>query len=187
MSVLSDKTLQALSQLQQIITPFEPNLVKTGSNISYGLSSYGYDARMADEIEICSEQLHSNAIIDPKEFDKRIFTKQNGKEFILPPHSFALTRTFEHFSIPNNMLVICLGKSTYARCGMIVNVTPLEPGWRGYVTLELSNTTPYPIKIYALEGICQFIFLQGDRDCLTSYSSRSGKYMDQTGIVHAKL
>lgn len=182
MPVLSDVTLLELSN---IITPFVPELVRTGV-ISYGLSSYGYDARLAGEIKVCKQPM--GGIIDPKNIDSDMFEHQTSPDtFIISPNNFALARTVEHFDVPHDVLVICVGKSTYARCGLIVNVTPLEPGWRGQVTLELSNTTPYPIKIYANEGICQFIFLRGDRACRTNYATRGGKYMDQQGIVEAKV
>lgn len=182
MSILSDITI---ASLEGMISPFEKNLVKNGC-ISYGLSSYGYDARLAPEFEICNIN-RPDAIIDPKNLDKSLFSKHTGDYCIIPPHSFALGRTVEHFNIPKNILVICLGKSTYARCGIIVNVTPLEPEWQGHVTLEFSNTTPFPAKLYANEGICQFLFFQGDRVCEVSYADRQGKYMGQKEITHAKL
>lgn len=179
--VLSDITLKTL---QDMITPFESSLVKNGK-ISYGLSSYGYDARLADEFKIFTD-VHTT-IVDPKNFDPKAFVETKGEYCIIPPHGFILARTVEYFKIPRDILVICLGKSTYARCGIIVNVTPLEPGWEGYVTLELSNTTPLPAKVYANEGVCQFIFCRGDKPCETAYNDRQGKYMHQQGVTLAKV
>lgn len=174
----------SISQIKDMIEPFEPTLVKNG-NISYGLSSYGYDARLAPEFDECL--MNHSQIIDPKNLDSSIFTRHNADYHIIPPHGFVLCRTLEYFKIPEDILVICLGKSTYARCGLLVNVTPLEPGWEGHVTLELSNTTPLPVKVYANEGICQFLFFRGDQKCAISYASRKGKYMGQRGITHAKM
>lgn len=181
MSVLSDSTIK---EIKGMITPFEPALVRDGK-VSYGLSSYGYDARLAPEFRICNAA--NNSIIDPKAIDPNSFSLHEGDYCIIPPNSFVLARTVEYFKIPRDVLVICLGKSTYARCGIIVNVTPLEPGWEGHVTLELSNTTPLPAKVYANEGICQFIFFRGDKPCSTSYDQRDGKYMHQQGVTLAKL
>lgn len=181
MSILSDITIRSL---EDMISPFEPELVRNGK-ISYGTSSYGYDARMAPEYKIFTDT--HNALVDPKNFDNKSFVDVEGDHCIIPPHGFILTRTVEYFKIPRDVLVICLGKSTYARCGIIVNVTPLEPGWEGHVTLELSNTGPLPAKVYANEGVCQFLFLQGDRPCGTAYSDRKGKYMHQKGVVTAKV
>ncbi len=149
------------------------------------LSSYGYDARVADEFKIFTNV--DSAIVDPKNFDANSFVDRKTEVCIIPPNSFALARTIEYFRVPEDVLVICLGKSTYARCGIIVNVTPLEPGWEGHVTLEFSNTTPLPAKIYANEGACQFLFLKGNERCETSYKDRAGKYMGQKGVTLPKL
>lgn len=183
MSVLSDKTIRELAQ-KGMITPFEDKLVKNGK-VSYGLSSYGYDARLANEFKIFN---NTNAIIiDPKNFDPATCVSHTGDFCIIPPNSCVLAHTMERFHIPTDIVVICLGKSTYARCGIIVNVTPLEPGWEGYVTLELSNTTTLPVKVYAGEGIAQFLFLKGDLPCETSYNQRQGKYMNQVGVTLPKM
>lgn len=152
-----------------------------GKVISYGLSSYGYDARVSDEFMIFTNV--DNAIVDPKDFSHQSFVERKSDICVIPPNSFALSRTVEYFRIPDDVLVVCLGKSTYARCGLIVNVTPLEPGWEGHVTLEISNTTPLPAKVYANEGISQFLFFKGSSACETSYSARSGKYMGQRGVT----
>ena len=159
MTVLSDKWIRKMSKEDNMISPFEEKQVR-GDCISFGLSSYGYDARVSNEFKIFTNV--NSGIVDPKVFKKESFVTKIGKECIIPPNSFALARTMEYFKIPDNILVICLGKSTYARCGIIVNVTPLEPGWEGHVTLEFSNTTPLPAKIYANEGVAQFIFLKGN-------------------------
>ncbi|WP_419902323.1 dCTP deaminase [Kiloniella sp.] len=153
--------------------------------ISYGVSSYGYDARVSNEFKIFTN-VH-NAIVDPKDFSDQSFVEKDDDVCIIPPNSFALARTVEYFRIPRDVLVICLGKSTYARCGIIVNVTPLEPEWEGHVTLEFSNTTPLPAKIYANEGVCQFLFLKGEGDCDVSYADRAGKYMKQRGVTLPRL
>jgi dCTP deaminase len=153
--------------------------------ISYGLSSYGYDARIAPEFRIFTNV--DNAIVDPKSFNAQSFVEREGEVCIIPPNSFVLGRTIEYFRIPRDILVICLGKSTYARCGMIVNVTPLEPEWEGHVTLEISNTTPLPARVYANEGICQFLFLKGESPPEVSYADRKGKYMRQTGVTLPRL
>ncbi len=179
--ILSDKTLKTM---EDMITPFEKNLVRDGK-ISYGLSSYGYDARLADEFKVFTDVY--TTVIDPKNFDPKAFVEIKADHCIIPPHGFILSRTVERFKIPRDVLVICLGKSTYARCGLIVNVTPLEPGWEGYVTLEISNTTPLPAKVYANEGVCQFLFLRGDQPCEVAYNDRNGKYMNQTGVTCAKV
>lgn len=179
--ILSDKTLLSL---QDMISPFEPSLVSNGK-ISYGLSSYGYDARLANEFKVFTNV--NNTLIDPKAFDPKAFVEHTGDYCIIPPNSFVLARTVEYFKIPRDILVICLGKSTYARCGIIVNVTPLEPEWEGFVTLELSNTTPLPAKVYANEGVCQFIFCKGDQVCEQSYADRKGKYMNQQGVTLPKV
>lgn len=167
-----------------MIEPFEEKQ-KRGGAISYGLSSYGYDARCSDEFMIFTNV--DNAIVDPKDFSQQSFVERKADICVIPPNSFVLTRTVEYFKIPDDVLVVCLGKSTYARCGLIVNVTPLEPGWEGHVTLELSNTTPLPAKVYANEGIAQFLFFKGSSPCETSYASRSGKYMGQKGVTLPRL
>tara|TARA_B100001013_G_scaffold182786_1_gene110129 strand:+ start:1767 stop:2270 length:504 start_codon:yes stop_codon:yes gene_type:complete len=167
-----------------MIDPFEPVQVRDG-NISYGLSSYGYDIRVSSEFKVFTN-VH-NSIVDPKNFDDRSFVDIEGSECIIPPNSFALARTEEHFRIPRDVLVICVGKSTYARCGLIVNVTPLEPTWEGYLTLEISNTTPLPAKVYGGEGIAQLLFFEGDEEPETAYADRQGKYMEQTGVTLPKM
>ena len=163
-----------------MIKPFEERQVRAGV-ISYGLSSYGYDLRIADEFKIFTNI--NNTLVDPKAFDPRSFVDYQGPVCIVPPNSFALGRTVEYFKIPRNVLTICVGKSTYARCGIITNVTPFEPEWEGFVTLEISNTTPLPAKIYANEGIAQVLFFESDEACQTSYADRQGKYQGQQGIV----
>lgn len=167
-----------------MIEPFVEHQEKQGV-ISYGLSSYGYDARVSDEFKIFTNV--DNALVDPKDFSPTSFVDRQGDVCIIPPNSFVLARTTEYFRIPRDVLVICLGKSTYARCGIIVNVTPLEPEWEGHVTLEFSNTTPLPAKIYANEGACQFLFLKGEGACEVSYRDRHGKYMGQKGVTLPKL
>ncbi|GEN29272.1 dCTP deaminase [Halovibrio variabilis] len=167
-----------------MIEPFEAEQVRYMDGqrvISYGTSSYGYDVRCADEFKVFTN-IHS-AIVDPKAFDAKSFVDIKGDMCIIPPNSFALARTVEYFRIPRNVLTICLGKSTYARCGIIVNVTPLEPEWEGHVTLEFSNTTNLPAKIYAHEGVAQMLFLESDEVCETSYKDRGGKYMGQLGVT----
>ncbi len=163
-----------------MIKPFEERQVRAGV-ISYGLSSYGYDLRVADEFKIFTNI--NNTLVDPKAFDPRSFVDLQGPVCIVPPNSFALGRSVEYFKIPRNVLTICVGKSTYARCGIITNVTPFEPEWEGFVTLEISNTTPLPAKIYANEGIAQVLFFESDEACQTSYADRQGKYQGQQGIV----
>ncbi len=167
-----------------MIDPFEPVQVRDG-NISYGLSSYGYDIRVSSEFKVFTN-VH-NSIVDPKNFDDRSFVDIEGSECIIPPNSFALARTEEYFRIPRDVLVVCVGKSTYARCGLIVNVTPLEPTWEGYLTLEISNTTPLPAKVYGGEGIAQLLFFEGDEEPETAYADRQGKYMEQTGVTLPKM
>ena len=167
-----------------MIEPFHPGQVKDG-NISYGLSSYGYDIRVAPEFKVF-HNVH-NVVVDPKEFDDRSFVDVNADECIIPPNSFALARTEEYFRVPRDVLVVCLGKSTDARCGIIVHGTPLEPTWCGYLTLEISNTTPLPAKIYGGEGIAQLLFFQGDEEPEVAYADRKGKYMDQQGVTLPKL
>jgi dCTP deaminase len=173
---------QALEK--QMISPFEEKQKRDGV-ISYGLSSYGYDARVADEFKIFTNI--DNAIVDPKNFSENSFVSRQTDVCVVPPHSFALARTVEYFKIPRDVLVICLGKSTYARCGLIVNVTPLEPEWEGHVTLEISNTTPLPARVYANEGLCQFLFIKGDSDCEVSYADKGGKYMGQKGVTLPRM
>jgi dCTP deaminase len=169
---------------QNMIEPFEPGQVRNGV-ISYGVSSYGYDIRVADEFKIFTNVY--SAIVDPKHFDTKSMVDFIGKVCVIPPNSFALARTVEYFRIPRDVLTICVGKSTYARCGIIVNVTPFEPEWEGYVTLEISNTTPLPAKIYSNEGIAQVLFFQGDEECETSYADKKGKYQKQQTIELPKL
>jgi dCTP deaminase len=183
MSIKSDRWM-ALEH--GMIEPFTETQVRAGA-ISYGLSSYGYDMRVAPEFKIFTNVL--SAIVDPKAFDARSFVEFTGDVCIVPPNSFALARSVEYFRIPRNVLTICLGKSTYARCGIITNVTPFEPEWEGFVTLEISNTTPLPAKIYANEGICQVVFFEADRDdvCETSYRDKQGKYQGQRGVTLPKL
>jgi dCTP deaminase len=184
MSVLSDKTIRKRVLEEKMISPFEDKQVREGK-ISYGLSSFGYDARVSEEFKIFTNV--NSEIVDPKDFKSTNFVTKNGPECIIPPNSFVLARTVEHFKIPKDILVICLGKSTYARCGIIVNVTPLEPGWEGFVTLEFSNTTPLPAKIYANEGAAQFIFLKGNETPEVTYADRNGKYMGQIGVTLPKV
>ena len=184
MSVLSDKTIRKLALEEDMISPFEDKQVREGK-ISYGLSSFGYDARVSEEFKIFTNV--NSEIVDPKNFKSANFVTKNGPMCVIPPNSFALARTVERFKIPKDILVICLGKSTYARCGIIVNVTPLEPGWEGFVTLEFSNTTPLPAKIYANEGVAQFIFLKGNETPEVTYADRNGKYMGQTGVTLPKV
>lgn len=167
-----------------MVEPFVEAQKREG-NISYGVSSYGYDARVADEFMIFTNV--DSAVVDPKNFSDDTFVKRKTDVCIIPPNSFVLARTVEYFRIPSDVLVVCLGKSTYARCGIIVNVTPLEPGWEGHVTLEFSNTTPLPAKVYANEGACQFLFFKGDSPCEVTYADRAGKYMGQTGVTLPKL
>ena len=184
MSVLSDKWIKKLSLEKNMISPFVDKQERKG-NISYGLSSFGYDVRVGDQFKVFTD-VHTQ-IVDPKDFKKESFIEKNVKECIIPPNSFVLASTVEYFKIPDDILVICLGKSTYARCGIIVNVTPLEPGWEGNVTLEFSNTTPLPAKIYSNEGAAQFIFLRGIERPEVTYSDRKGKYMNQKGVTLPKV
>jgi dCTP deaminase len=184
MSIKSDKWIRRQSIENKMIEPFSEKQVNKGV-ISYGLSSYGYDLRVSNEFKIFTNV--NSAIIDPKNFDERSFVSVEADSIIVPPNSFALARSVEYFRIPRDVLTICVGKSTYARCGIIVNVTPFEPEWEGFVTLEISNTTPLPARIYANEGLCQILFFQGDEPCETSYGDRQGKYQKQQGIVLPKL
>ncbi|HKA63936.1 MAG TPA: dCTP deaminase [Methylomirabilota bacterium] len=178
--IKSDRWIRRMAVEKGMIKPFEDRQVRKGS-ISYGLSSYGYDIRIADEFKIFTNI--NTTIVDPKSFDPRSFVDYQGDVALIPPNSFALGRSVEYFKIPRNVLTICVGKSTYARCGIITNVTPFEPEWEGYVTLEISNTTPLPAKIYANEGIAQVLFFESDEACETSYADRQGKYQGQQGIV----
>ncbi len=187
MSIKSDKWIRHMAENEGMISPFEPGQVRhnAGSKIiSYGTSSYGYDVRCADEFKIFTNI--NSAVVDPKNFDEKSFVDVTTDVCIIPPNSFALARTLEYFRIPRNVLTICLGKSTYARCGIIVNVTPLEPEWEGHVTLEFSNTTTLPARIYANEGIAQMLFLESDEVCETSYKDRGGKYQGQKGVTLPK-
>ena len=184
MAIMPDSWIRERALADRMIEPFVDSQKREGT-ISFGVSSYGYDARVSDEFRIFTNV--DNAIVDPKEFSDSSFVERQTDVCIIPPNSFALARTVEYFRIPRDVLVICLGKSTYARCGIIVNVTPLEPEWEGHVTLEFSNTTPLPAKIYANEGACQFLFLQGAGPCEVSYADRAGKYMGQTGVTLPKL
>lgn len=187
MPVKSDRWISKMAAEHGLIEPFEPKQVRTLNGervISYGVSSYGYDIRCAPEFKVFTNI--NSAVVDPKNFDPQSFVDVNRDVCIIPPNSFALARTLEYFRIPRNVLTICLGKSTYARCGIIVNVTPLEPEWEGHVTLEFSNTTPLPAKIYANEGVAQVIFLESDENCEISYSDRGGKYQSQTGVTLPK-
>ncbi len=188
MGIKSDKWIRRMAQSHGMIEPFEPNQVKRANNgpiVSYGTSSYGYDVRCSDEFKIFTNI--NSTIVDPKKFDPNSFVDFKGDVCIIPPNSFALARTVEYFRIPRSVLTICLGKSTYARCGIIVNVTPLEPEWEGHVTLEFSNTTPLPAKIYANEGVAQVLFIEGDEVCETSYKDRGGKYQGQQGVTLPKI
>jgi dCTP deaminase len=186
MSIKSDRWIRRMSKDHGMIEPFVENQVRKGA-ISYGVSSYGYDMRVAPEFKIFTNAL--SVIVDPKNFDDRSFVELTSDVCIVPPNSFALARSVEYFRIPRNVLTICVGKSTYARCGIITNVTPFEPEWEGHVTLEISNTTPLPAKVYANEGICQVLFFEADDDdvCETSYADKKGKYQAQTGVTLPKL
>tara|TARA_Y100000746_G_C15457375_1_gene429837 strand:+ start:992 stop:1549 length:558 start_codon:yes stop_codon:yes gene_type:complete len=184
MAIKSDKWIRTMSLKNDMISPFEDKQVSK-QKISYGLSSYGYDIRVTDEYKIFTNV--NNSIIDPKRFDENSFVNFKGDVCIVPANSFALARSVEYFKIPRNVLTICLGKSTYARCGIIVNVTPFEPEWEGHVTLEISNTTPLPAKIYSNEGLCQVLFFESDEVCETSYKDKKGKYQKQTGITLPKI
>ena len=189
MSIKPDSWIRFMSQTCGMISPFVDQQVKKLDNnqtvVSYGVSSYGYDLRVANEFKIFTN-IH-NSIVDPKNFHEDSFVQKNTDMCVIPPNSFALARSVEYFKIPRNILTICLGKSTYARCGIIVNVTPFEPEWEGFVTIEISNTTPLPAKIYANEGIAQVIFFQASEECEISYADRKGKYMGQTGITLPKI
>ena len=184
MGVKPDHWIRKMAVEQKMIEPFVDSQVRNGV-ISYGVSSYGYDIRVADEFKIFTNVF--SAIVDPKDFNPQSMIDFKGDVCIIPPNSFALARTIEYFRIPREILTICVGKSTYARCGIIVNVTPFEPEWEGYVTLEISNTTPLPAKIYSNEGIAQVIFFEGDEICQTSYADKKGKYQNQKSIELPKM
>ncbi|WP_428102719.1 dCTP deaminase [Candidatus Rariloculus sp.] len=184
MTIRSDRWIRRMAAGHAMIEPFEPFQIRQSDDrriISYGTSSYGYDVRCAPEFKVFTNI--NSAVVDPKIFDESSFVELGGDVCIIPPNSFALARTVEYFRIPRNVLTICLGKSTYARCGIIVNVTPLEPEWEGHVTLEFSNTTPLPAKIYANEGVAQMIFFESDDVCEVSYADRDGKYQGQRGVT----
>ena len=184
MAIKNDRWIRRLATEEGMIEPFVDGQVRDGC-ISYGLSSFGYDIRVAPEFKVFTN-VH-NVVVDPKDFDQRSFVDVNADECIIPPNSFALARTEEYFRVPRDVLVLCVGKSTYARCGIIVNVTPLEPGWCGHLTLEISNTTPLPAKIYGGEGIAQLVFFQGDEVPETTYADRKGKYQAQEGVTLPRM
>jgi dCTP deaminase len=184
MTIRSDRWIRQMAEDHGMIEPFEPAQVREGT-ISYGLSSYGYDIRVSPEFKVFTN-VH-NVVVDPKSFDDRSFVDVTADSCIIPPNSFALARTVEYFRVPRNVLAICLGKSTYARCGIVVNVTPLEPSWEGYLTLEISNTTPLPAKVYANEGIAQLLFFQGEEAPEVAYADRKGKYQGQVGVTLPRL
>lgn len=184
MAIKSDRWIRKMASSYGLIDPYESSQVRFNGDeriISFGTSSYGYDVRCANEFKIFTNI--NTTIVDPKEFDQRNFVDIQSDVCVIPPNSFALARTIEYFRIPRNVLTICLGKSTYARCGIIVNVTPLEPEWEGHVTLEFSNTTPLPARIYANEGVAQMVFFESDEECEVSYHDRSGKYQGQKGVT----
>ncbi|MFM1896423.1 MAG: hypothetical protein RLZZ385_1497 [Pseudomonadota bacterium] len=188
MTIKSDKWIRRMAREQGMIEPFVAEQVRVVDGrkvISFGTSSYGYDVRCASEFKIFTN-VHTTNVVDPKNFDESSFVSINEPVCVIPPNSFALARTVEYFRIPSDVLTVCLGKSTYARCGIIVNVTPLEPEWEGHVTLEFSNTTPLPAKIYANEGVAQMLFYQSDEQCEVTYKQRGGKYMGQTGVTPPK-
>ena len=184
MAIKNDRWIRKMAKEYGMIEPFVENQVREGV-ISYGVSSYGYDIRVTDEFKIFTNV--NNAIVDPKNFDPNSFVDFKGDICVIPPNSFVLARTVEYFRIPRKVLTVCLGKSTYARCGLIVNVTPFEPEWQGFVTLEISNTTPLPARVYANEGIAQVLFFESDEECETSYADRKGKYQKQQTIVLPRI
>lgn len=184
MAIKSDRWITRMAREHGMIEPFEDAQVREGI-ISYGVSSYGYDMRCTNEFKLFTNL--NNAMVDPKAFDDKSFVDVVDDHCIIPPNSFALTRSFEYFRIPRDTLCVCLGKSTYARCGIIINVTPFEPEWEGHVTIEISNTTPLPAKIYANEGIAQVLFFESDEPCEVSYKDRKGKYQAQTGVTLPRL
>jgi len=183
-SIKADRWIKRMALEHGMIEPFEDRQVRKGV-ISYGLSSYGYDIRVADEFKVFTNI--NSTVVDPKNFDARSFVDVKADVCIIPPNSFALAKTVEYFRIPRNVLTVCVGKSTYARCGLIVNVTPFEPEWEGYVTLEISNTTPLPAKVYANEGISQVLFFESDEECEVSYADKAGKYQKQQGLTLPRL
>ena len=183
-SIKADKWIKKMARERRMIEPFEDRQVRDGV-ISFGLSSYGYDIRVADEFKVFTNI--NSTVVDPKNFDARSFVDVQADVCIIPPNSFALAKTIEHFRIPRDVLTICVGKSTYARCGLIVNVTPFEPEWEGFVTLEISNTTPLPAKVYSNEGIAQVLFFQSDEMCEVSYADKKGKYQGQQGLTLPRL
>jgi dCTP deaminase len=184
MGLKPDHWIKKMALEQRMIEPFADSQVRSGV-ISYGVSSYGYDIRVADEYKIFTNVF--SAVVDPKHFDPRSMVDYQGEVCVIPPNSFALARTIEYFRIPRGVLCVCLGKSTYARCGIIVNITPFEPEWEGFVTLEISNTTPLPARIYSNEGIAQVLFFEADEECLVSYADKKGKYQKQQAIELPKL
>lgn len=186
MSIKSDRWIKRMSIEHGLIEPFEEKQISNGV-ISYGLSSYGYDVRVARKFKIFTSATGEPTYVDPKSFDEKVFIDFEGDSCIIPPNSFALAETVEYFRIPRDVMAICIGKSSYARCGIIVNVTPFQPEWEGIVTLEISNTTPLPAKIYANEGICQVLFFQSDEPCEVSYRDKKGKYQNQQGVTPPKL
>ena len=183
-SIKADRWIKKMALEHAMIEPFEDRQVREGV-ISYGLSSYGYDIRVADEFKVFTNI--NSTVVDPKKFDARSFVDVRAEVCIIPPNSFALAKTVEYFRIPRDVLTICVGKSTYARCGLIVNVTPFEPEWEGFVTLEISNTTPLPARVYANEGIAQVLFFQSDESCEVSYADKKGKYQKQQGLTLPRL
>ena len=184
MSIQNDRWITQMALEHGMIEPFEDRQVRKGV-VSYGLSSYGYDIRVADEFKVFTNI--NSTVVDPKQFDARSFVDIKSDICIIPPNSFALAKTVEYFRIPRNVLTVCVGKSTYARCGLIVNVTPFEPEWEGFVTLEISNTTPLPAKVYANEGISQVLFFESDEECEVSYKDKAGKYQKQQGLTLPRL
>ena len=184
MGIKSDNWIKKMALENKMIEPFTDKQTTEGA-ISYGVSSYGYDIRVTDEFKVFTDVF--NTVVDPKDFNEKSFVTMITDECIIPPNSFALARTVEYFRIPKNVITVCLGKSTYARCGIIVNVTPFEPEWEGHVTLEISNTTPLPAKIYANEGIAQVLFFEGDEQCDVTYADKKGKYQNQTGITLPRM
>jgi dCTP deaminase len=184
MSIKPDKWIARMAKEHKMIEPFVEDQVKD-TKVSFGLSSYGYDVRISDEFKIFTNI--NSTVVDPKNFDPKAFVDFKGDVCIIPPNSFALGRSVEYFRIPRNVITICLGKSTYARCGIITNVTPFEPEWEGYVTMEISNTTPLPARVYANEGIAQVLFFESDEECMVSYGDRKGKYQAQKGITPPKV
>jgi dCTP deaminase len=184
LSIKSDNWIRRQAMEHHMIEPFADRQVREGK-ISYGVSSYGYDLRVSDEFKVFTNI--NSTVVDPKNFDERSFVEIRSDVCIIPPNSFALARSVEYFRIPRNVLTVCVGKSTYARCGIIVNVTPFEPEWEGFVTLEISNTTPLPAKVYSNEGLCQILFFEADEECEISYKDKQGKYQAQKGIVLPRI